>query len=123
MINISIKGTQLELTPAIKAHTEEKVAMVERYLDARDTDPRVDVELEHAPRHQSGPVFRAEMNLHTAHTQLRTESTQEDLYAAIDVAKDDLVAQLREIKAKETSQVRRGGRMFKAIMQKMGWGE
>ncbi len=123
MLNISFKATQFEITPAIRAYAEEKVRMIERLLDARDTDARADVELEQTTRHhQSGPIFRAEINLHTARLTLRTEAQQEDLYAAIDVAKDELVEELRRSKDKKTSMMRRGGRMFKDVMQKMGWG-
>ncbi len=97
--------------------------MVERLLDEHDTDPRAEVELEQTTRHhQSGDIFRAEINLRTAQLNLRTEAEEGDLYAAIDIAKDELMDELRRAKDKKSSMMRRGGRMFKDIMQKMGWG-
>lgn len=123
MLNISFKATKLEITPAIRAYAEEKARMIERLLDDRDADARAEIELEQTTRHhQSGPIFRAEINLRTAQLTLRVEAQKEDLYAAIDVAKDELVEELRRAKDKKTSTVRRGGRMFKDIIQKMGWG-
>ncbi len=123
MLNISFKATRFDITPAIRAYAEEKVRMIERLLDVNATEARVEIELEQTTRHhQSGDIFRAEINLYTAQLNLRTEAQKEDLYAAIDVAKDELVEELRRSKDKKTSFARRGGRMFKGIMQKMGWG-
>lgn len=123
MLNISFKATQFEITPAIRAYAEEKVRMIERLLDDRDADARVEVELEQTTRHhQSGDIFRAEITLRTARLSLRTEAKEGDLYAAIDVAKDELVDEIRRAKDKKSSMMRRGGRMFKDVMQKMGWG-
>ncbi|MEN9405509.1 MAG: hypothetical protein RLY47_468 [Candidatus Parcubacteria bacterium] len=123
MLNITFKATQFEITPAIRAYAEEKVRMIERLLDDRDADAHAEVELEQTTRHhQSGDIFRAEINLHTAQLSLRTEAEEGDLYAAIDVAKDELVEELRRLKEKKSSMVRRGGRMFKDVMRKMGWG-
>jgi len=123
MLNITFKATQFEITPAIRAYAEEKVRMIERLLDDKDADARVEVELEQTTRHhQSGDIFRAEINLRTAQLSLRTEAEEGDLYAAIDVAKDELVEELRRLKEKKSSMMRRGGRMFKDIVQKMGWG-
>lgn len=123
MLNISFKATKFEITPAIRAYAEEKVRMIDRLLDDRDADARAEIELEQTTRHhQSGPIFRAEITLHTAQLTLRAEAQKEDLYAAIDVAKDELIQELRRSKDKKTSMVRRGGRMFKDVMHKMGWG-
>ena len=123
MLNISFKATQLELTPEIRAYAEEKVRMIERLLDDRDADARADVELgQTTQHHQSGDIFRAEINLHTAQLSLRAEAQQADIFAAIDVAKDELIEEIRRSKDKKSSMMRRGGRMFKDVMQKMGWG-
>lgn len=123
MLNISFKSTQFEVTPAIRAYAEEKVRMIERLLDDRDADARAEVELEQTTRHhQSGDIFRAEITLRTARLSLRTEAKEGDLYAAIDVAKDELVDEIRRSKDKRSSMMRRGGRMFKDVMRKMGWG-
>lgn len=123
MINISVKATNIELTPAMRSYAEEKIGMLEKLIDERDGDVRADVELERITAHQSGEIFRAEVNFHTSHMSLRAESTQEDMYAAIDLVKDDVMRELRRTKNKNETMVRRGGRMFKQLVQKMGWGE
>ena len=120
MLTIAIKGTRLDLTPAITSYTEDKLRMLERVLTV---DARAEIELEHTTRHQSGPVFRAEINLTAGSMFLRTEAIEEDLYAAIDVAKDEMMEAISQYKSKETTLVRRGGRMIKGFIRRMGWGE
>lgn len=122
MINISIKATNIELTPAMRSYAEEKIGMLQKLIDERDGDVRADVELERLTAQQSGEIFRAEVNLHTSHMSLRAESTKDDMYAAIDLVKDDVMREIRRAKNKNETMARRGGRMFKEIVQKMGWG-
>ncbi|MCI0619825.1 ribosome-associated translation inhibitor RaiA [Candidatus Wolfebacteria bacterium] len=119
MINTNIKATNIELTPAIRAYVEEKVVMLGKLIDPNDTIARADVEVGQTTKHhQSGDIFRAEINLHIAGADLRTESEREDLYAAIDEAKDELMRQLRKEKTKRTDLVRRGGLALKRMLHR-----
>jgi putative sigma-54 modulation protein len=123
MLTIVLKGTQLDLTPALKAYAEEKLQTADKFLSSYD-DVRAEVELEHTTRHhQSGPIFRAEITLHAAGLNLRAEALDEDLYAAIDRIRDEIVEEIRRSKTKEETLIRRGGRMFKDVIKRMGWGE
>lgn len=118
-MNINIKATTIELTPAIKAYVEEKVAMLGKLIDPADTSAHADVEVGQTTKHhQSGDVFRAEINLHVAGANLRAESERDDLYAAIDEAKDELMRQLRKEKTKRTDLVRRGGLALKQMLHR-----
>lgn len=124
MLNIRFKATNMELTPAIRDYAETKVRMLERLLDARDEDPFVQVEIgKTTQHHQSGEIFRAELDLSTSHTKLRATSEKEDLYAAIDTAKDELEYEIQKGKEKRTSMLRKGGRIMKNLMRRFGMGE
>ncbi len=124
MLNINIKASQIELTPAIRSYAEEKAHMIEKYFDARDTDPYIQIELGRTTHHHhSGDVFRAEMNLTTGRGTLRAASEKDDLYAAVDSAKDELVDVVQERKDKMKSVGRRGARMVKNIFRTFGIGE
>jgi putative sigma-54 modulation protein len=123
MFTIGLKGMHMDITPAIRSYTEEKVRMLERLVDA---DEQIFVEIElgkTTEHHQRGDVFRAEITMKTPHGSHRAEAEKEDLYAAIDVAKDDLAGELKKDKAKRETSIKKGGRMFKDLMQKMGFGE
>jgi putative sigma-54 modulation protein len=89
-----IKATNIDLTPAIKEYVEKRLStlvnLCEKYSPA-DVVAEVGKNSQH---HQKGEVFFAEFNLTIPGATLRATSTQEDLYAAIDDAKDELKRQL-----------------------------
>lgn len=96
----NIKGTNMDLTEAIKDYATKKVEALQKYL--ADFDPiDVTIEVGQTTRGQNkGPIFRAEVNLTIPGTLLRAEETAEDLYAAIDLVKDQLQRQIVDFKNK-----------------------
>lgn len=124
MINITIKATGMELTPAIRLYVEEKISSVEKFLDTSDTTARADVEVGQVTRrHQSGNVFKTEIHFVSKQATLRIVKTEEDLYASIDRAKDELLDELRDKKHKNVNMVRKGQRLFKRMLRRFGRGE
>lgn len=98
-MQIDIKGTNLELTQAIKDYVNEKVGSVEKFFD-QALIARVDVGLI-SNHHQKGNVFRAEINLDVPRKHLlRAEAVRDDLYAAINEARDELERQVKKYKEK-----------------------
>lgn len=111
-MKIVIKGTNLELTEALKAYVEEKVGHLEHYwddvLEAR-------VEVETSTHHQKG-FFRCEVNLDVPQKYvLRAESTGPDLYAAIDAVIPKLREEIEKIKGKQRNRDRKLTRYLKTI--------
>lgn len=99
MLKIIIKSTHLELTPAIKNYTEEKLQKLERYFD-NILEIRVELERALPNHHNKGDVFRAEANVHVPKRILRVEKKEENLYKAIDKVEDHLKEILIEYKGK-----------------------
>lgn len=95
-----IKGTNMELTEAIKQYVNKRLEGVanlcEKYSPC-DVNVEVGKTSQH---HNKGEVFYAEFNMTIPGETLRATSTQEDLYAAIDEAKDQLKRQLVDRKAR-----------------------
>lgn len=117
-MKIIIRGTNLELTEALKSYAEEKIGMLERYwdeiLDAR-------IELERSTHHQSG-FFRCEVNLNVPQKQvMRAESTSPDLYAAIDEVVPKLREQIQAFKGRQRVKDRRLQRYMKSIFAWRPW--
>ncbi|QQR82740.1 ribosome-associated translation inhibitor RaiA [Candidatus Campbellbacteria bacterium] len=122
MLTISLKATSMELTPAIRLYAEEKISSVEKFIDPLK-EARAEIELGKTTHHHNGgAIFRCEINFHMEGELLRSVSQKEDLYAAIDIAKDELLDEVRKQKNKKTRGSRRGARMFKSLLQKMGFG-
>lgn len=95
-----MQGTHIELTDAIKKYVEDKLKAVSKLTEKFEPcDVRVEVGKTQKGQ-QKGMIFRAEFNLTIPGVVLRSESVQDDLYAAIDVAVDELRRQVKKYKDK-----------------------
>ena len=54
-----IKTTDYQLVPEVENYLEERLAMIEKLLDAKDGAARADVELGRTTGHKSGDVYFA----------------------------------------------------------------
>ena len=90
-MQINITGHRMDVTPAIRAFTEEKFELLERDYD-HITSSHVVYDVEKLRQIAEATVFVAKGELHAS-------SESEDLYAAIDALVDKLNRQL--IKHKE----------------------
>jgi len=116
---INIKATNTELTPAISTYVEEKVLGLDKFITVEDPESvlaNVEIGLS-TKHHQSGKVFRAEINLHIGGKYLRAVSEQEDLYAAIDDMRDQIVREITSFKNKKRDLFRKGGSAIKDFIK------
>lgn len=90
-MQINITGHHIDVTPALRAFTEEKLDKLERHFDQIKS---INVVLTVEKLRQI-----AEATVHVAKGELHATSESEDLYAAIDTLIDKLERQL--IKHKE----------------------
>jgi len=115
-IKYNIKATNMELTDAIRAYVESKLAAIEKLVNPKDTSVYATVEVGKTTKHhKQGNIFRAEINIHIAGRDLRATSKREDLYAAIDEAKDEVIRRLRKVKTRRTDVVRRSAARMKKM--------
>lgn len=104
-MKIDIKGTNMELTEAIKDYVNEKIGSLEKFFD-NIVEARVEVG-KTSNHHQKGDIFRAEVNLDVPEKYvLRAEATREDLYMAINQVKDELQRQVKKYKEKMRGNVK-----------------
>ncbi len=111
-MNISIKGTHLDLTPSIKQYVDEKIGNLDKFIVAMEAK----VELERDQHHQSGLVFRAEVTMIVGGKIMRAESKGEDIYAAVDMVIPKLKEQISKFKDKKQTMRRSGARKAKGKM-------
>jgi|SRR3989338_423329 len=111
-MNIQIKGTNLELTEALKNYVNDKIGHLEHFSSEIQA---ARVELETSTHHQSG-FFRCEVNLDLPGMQvLRAEHTDADLYASIDLVVPKLRHELEHHKGLKNGQNRRLARYLKTF--------
>lgn len=118
-MKINIKATGIELTPAISAYVNKKILPIEKYLDRKSSSDTVaQVEVGKSTRHhKAGNVFRAEVHITGVGIDLYAVREMEDLYAAIDVVKDEIVQNILQLKGKRETLMRRGAKMMKSVMK------
>lgn len=109
----------MELTTALSNYLEEKLRGVEKFTLPHESEDLVaEVEIgKTTNHHQSGDVFRAEVNLIVRGKQFRATSEKNDLYVAIDDMRNELVRELNSHKDKTRTLVRRGAGMIKNILR------
>ena len=110
-MNMSIKGTNLDLTPAVKKYVDEKIGALEKYIKGDAVETKV--ELERDRKHRSGEVFRAEVMIVAGGKLMRAEADGMDIYAAIDLVIPKIKEQVSKFKDKRSTLERRGARSAK----------
>ncbi len=117
-MRVNIKATNLELTQAISEYLNKRVGALDKFVNKDDESAMAQVEVGKSTKHhQSGDIFRAEINLHIAGKDLRAVAEKDNLYAAIDEAKDEMVREITSHKAKQRTLLRRGGARIKDFLR------
>lgn len=117
-MKISIKATQIELTPAISNYVEKKVSSIGKYVDKYHKDAVAQVEVgKSTQHHKAGNVFRAEVHITGSGLDLYAVSELEDLYAAIDTVKDEIIHNAVHLKERQETITRKGARIMKDMMK------
>ncbi len=114
-VNFMFKG--VEVSQDVKDYAEQKAQMLSKYLSDKLQDARVDIEFSQDGKH-SGQTNRVDMVVVAPALDMHTVGRGETMQAAIDMAKDDMARRLRRKKRKETSMLRKGGRMFKRVLRR-----
>jgi ribosomal subunit interface protein len=116
-MNIHIRANAIEITPAVDEYIRKKSQALEKYL-ATDSVADLYVEVSKTTgHHKSGEVFRSEFDLRTSLGQFRGEAEEQDLYAAIDRSKDEVLENFRSMHDKKKTLLRRGKERIKNIIR------
>src|SRR3989344_9339230 len=103
-IVIKIKTSGLDLTPSLEEYTRIKINMLHKffpYYKKESGELMFEVEIgKISGHHRKGDVYRAEINFNADGARMRSEAVRDDIYAAIDEAKDEMSRELRRNKRK-----------------------
>ena len=116
-MNINTKATSVSMSPAISDYLDKRLEKIATIV-GDDTSVQCDVELARSSsRHQKGDVFRAEIHIVGAGRNVYASSEKQDLYAAIDEVRDEIIRKLTAGKAKRISLIRRSGSRVKDMVK------
>lgn len=118
-MKITVRASGIELTPAISSYVEKKISSIEKYLNKENVDTALaQVEVgKSTHHHKSGNVFRAEVHITGGGLDLYAVSKMDDLYAAIDMVKDEMVHNMLQLKGKRETLTRKGAKIMKNAMR------
>jgi ribosomal subunit interface protein len=112
---VNIKATNYELTAEIKEYIDHQISKFQKFLPKGTEETILYVEVGKTTQHHSnGPVFKAEFNMEYKGQLLRSESIQEDVKSAIDIASDEMSRQIRKNKERKTDLFRKGSKKIKS---------
>jgi ribosomal subunit interface protein len=117
-MNITIKSTNMELTPAIQDYAEKRISkgIVKYATEAATVAVIVAKTTNH---HKHGDVFMAEASVITPLGKTHhAVSEKSDLYEAIDDLRDILVRELSFAKDKKDTLWKRGARSIKKLVRR-----
>lgn len=118
-MKITIKTTNLKLTPGIEEQVEEKINSVDKLLDDMDrnvVEARVEIGRT-TKHHQKGDIFRAEVNLALPGRLLRSVAEEWDLRTALDQVKNELQQEIKKYRGKKEARYKRGARIVKRMLR------
>ena len=115
-MTVSIKSTNITLTPALKDYTEKRLGAITKYTGGSAAiTAEIGKTTEH---HKSGDIFRAEVNVVTPlGKQYRAESEKADLYEAIDDVRTEIIRELSSAKDKNSTLFKRGAQKIKNLLK------
>jgi putative sigma-54 modulation protein len=102
-----IEGRNIEITPAIKEYAESKLDKVHNHFDSLIQNHDIRVLLSVTSAKTDNQKAEVTINLKGGHV-IRCQSSQENVYAAIDLVVDKIEAQLRKYKTKIYSKIHHG---------------
>jgi ribosomal subunit interface protein len=119
-MNIRTNTHGIELTSSISEYIEKKLVTIERLLQNVPPETLIEVEIEKDSRQRKGQGFKAEINVFLPNKRLFASAEHDDLYAAIDEAKDEILSELKKQNVKRRDIARRSAAHVKQIVQRFG---
>jgi len=116
-MNTNIKATNIELTDAISDYVNKRLAGLEKFVrEGEEMDVYVEVG-KTTKHHKQGDYFRAEFNIEISGSKFYTFSEKEDLYKAIDDAREQVVRNITNRKDRKKTLFRRGASAIKRMVK------
>ncbi len=120
-MNVNLKGTNIELTDAIKDHVLKRVTNLEKVLSGiEEKGGSVNINFDvgkSTQHHKGGAVFHADCLVNIGGQEFYSSADEEDLYVAIDVVKESLFKEISKSKDRKQTLFKRGAVSVKKMMK------
>ena len=113
----NIKATNIELTGAINDYVNKRLSGIEKFTKSEDNVIAYIEVGKTTNHHKRGDVFRAEFNIEISGNKFYAFSEKEDLYSAIDGAREELIRQVSSSKDRKQTLFKRGSSSIKKMLK------
>jgi len=114
MKNLTIYCKDFDLTDAIKVYAEEKMAHLYKYFNHDEEEISFNLRLGKVSNSRNqGKIFYAEVSVHSPEKNFGGRIEEEDIYAALDLLKDELARNIRDYKDKVRTLTKKDAQKFK----------
>ncbi len=118
-MRFTIKATNIAHTNAIDNYVTKRLRELEKVLEPKEKSELARIEVGMlTTHHKSGDIFFAEITLHVKKKDFRAKTHGDDLYAAIDAMKDEIVGEVTAHHDRMRTLAKEGGREMKRRIQK-----
>ncbi|OGZ33309.1 MAG: ribosomal subunit interface protein [Candidatus Portnoybacteria bacterium RBG_13_41_18] len=114
-----IKSKEIEIPDGLDAYIEKRIGKLDKFLESVDKNLiEATVEIgKVSGRHKQGKIYQLNVNLKFPGNFFRSEVQSEDLYSAVDEAKEELELEIRKFKQKKETKFIRGARSAKKSLR------
>lgn len=112
----NIKATNILLTEAISDYVDKRLQAIEKFVKEGEMIAFIEVG-KTTNHHKQGEYFKAEFNIEITGTKYYSVSETEDLYSAIDEAKEEIVRQITKTKKRKQDLYKRGAMSVKKMLK------
>ena len=107
----------MELTDAISDYVNKRLLSIEKFVKNEEKVTAYVEVGKTTNHHKQGDVFVAEFNIEIDGTKFYTISERDDLYSAIDDAKEEIVRQITKSKDRKQTLFKRGAKSVKKMLK------
>lgn len=113
---MNIKATNMELTSAINDYVNKRISSIEKFAKGNPLSGYVEVG-KTTNHHNKGEWFKAEFSIDINGERFFASSEKENLYTAIDDAKEEIVRKLTHTKDRKQTLFKRGAMSVKKMLK------
>jgi len=109
-----IKSKEIKISQDLNLYIEKRIGKLEKFLENINSDLiEATVEIGKSAGKHKGIIYQVNINLNFPGKFFRIETQSENLYSAIDEAKEELETEIQKYKTKKDTLFKRGARSFK----------
>lgn len=116
-MSVNIKTTNMEITDAIRDYVDKRIGAIDKFVEPGQ-EYSIYIEIgKTTNHHKRGDHYKAEFDVSINGEKFFTDSEKNDLYKAIDDAKNEVVKKIKNSKKRKETLFKRGSVLIKKMIK------